>query len=99
MKRFLVILAVLALGACAGTPDVRATNALAVACDTYATLSDQVNPLIAQRKLSTDSVKRISAADNVVKPVCGSDSIVDPATAINVVLQGVDLLRAVKSTF
>jgi hypothetical protein len=94
----IAIIAFLALAACAGTPETRATNALAIACDSYATTLDQINPLIAQRKLSTANVERVVAANKLTNPVCKTDSVVDPEGAIGIVNQGIGLLTAVKNS-
>lgn len=96
MKRLLLILPVLGLAACAGTPQVRATNALSIACDAYATALDQLTPLRRDGKLSATVVGRVDAATKLVKPVCSSGSIVDPATAVTIVQSGIALLNAAK---
>jgi len=97
--KYLAIVALLALGACSGTAEVRATNALAISCDAFATALDQVTPLRKQGKISADNVKRVDAAIAVVTPVCSkSGAVVDPATAIGVVRQGIDLVNQVRST-
>ena len=97
MKPLLVV-GLLFLAACAGDAATRATNALAIACDSYATLLDQINPLIAQKKLSTDNVKRVVAANSMTNPVCKTDSVVNPETAVGIVNQGIGLLTAVKNS-
>lgn len=96
--KHLVIVALLVLSACAGTAEVRATNSLAIACDSFATALDQITPLRREGKVSADNVKRVDAAIAVVSPVCKSDSVVDPATAIGVVRQGIDLINQVKGS-
>lgn len=98
MKRFLVILAVLALSACAGSPETRGTNALAIACDTHATLLDQIVPLRKAGKISASNVARVDASITVVRPVCSKDAVVDPATAIGIVNSGIELLKSVKDS-
>ena len=97
--KYLAIVALLALGACAGTAEVRATNSLAIACDSFATALDQLTPLRKDGKISADNVKRVDSAIAVVSPVCKSDSVVDPATAVGVVRQGIDLINQVKGSF
>ena len=96
--KYLVIAALLVLGACAGTPEVRGTNALAIACDTHATLLDQLTPLRKAGKISASNVTRVDASIAVVKPVCAKDAVVDPATAIGLVNSGIELLKQVKSS-
>jgi hypothetical protein len=98
MKRYLVILAVLALAACAGDTATRATNALGIACDAHATLLEQVTPLRAAGKISASNVSRVDASIAVVRPVCSKDAVVDPATAINIVNSGIELLKSVKES-
>ena len=97
--KYLAIVALLALGACAGTAEVRATNSLAIACDSFATALDQLTPLRKDGKISADNVKRVDSAIAVVSPVCKSDSVVDPATAVGVVRQGIDLINQVRGSF
>jgi len=88
--------AVLLLGACAGELEVRATNALAIACDTYSVALDQLTPLKADGSLSEQNIARVDATNALVDPVCLPGSIVDPASAVIIVREGVDLLKAVK---
>jgi hypothetical protein len=97
MKRLIVIGLLLAMTACAGTAETRATNALAIACDSFATGLDQITPIRKAGKVSPDNVTRVDAAIRLVTPVCSSDAVVDPDTAIGVVREGIDLLKSVKS--
>ena len=96
MRKALLLL--LLLGGCAGTVDVRATNALAIACDTYATVLDQLTPMKAAGKLSAANIARVDTSNGYVKPLCGSGSVVDPATAINTVQQAIQLIVVLKGT-
>jgi hypothetical protein len=97
MTRYLIIGLLLAVGACAGTAETRATNALAIACDSFATGLDQITPIRKAGKVSPDNVNRVDAAIRLVTPVCSSNAVVDPDTAIGVVREGIDLLKNVKS--
>jgi len=94
MKRFFILPVMLALASCAGTADTRATSALAIACDTYATALDQLTP----RKASlSDTLKgRIDGANALVKPVCAKDAVIDPAVAVQTVQSGIALLNVIK---
>jgi hypothetical protein len=98
MKRYLIILAVLALGACAGTAETRATNALSIACSSYAVTLSSLSQYKKDGKLPSDWLTRIDAANALVDPVCLPGSIVDPATAIGVVNSGIGLLTQVKNS-
>ena len=100
MKRIIpLFLTAFILGACSGTAEVRATNSLAIACDSFATALDQVTPLRRAGKLSAENVKRVDSAIAVVTPVCSKDnSVVDPATAIGVVRSGIDLVNQVRGS-
>lgn len=95
--RIIAIVLLLTLGACAGTAEVRATNALAIACDSFATALNQITPLRKAGKISADNVSRVDAAISVVDPVCSTDAVVDPKTAIAVVQQGISLVNQVRS--
>ena len=94
MKRLLYILPVLAVTACAGTSQTRATNALAIACDGYATALEQATPF--KPKMSVDTVKRIDSANEKVAQVCKpgiSDAISD---AITLVEQATNLIKTAR---
>lgn len=94
--KYLLIAGMLALGACAGTVETRGTNALAIACDTYATVLDQLTPLRRENKIPDDMERRVNAANSAVDTVCLPGSPVDPADAIGTVREGIDLLKSVK---
>lgn len=97
--RYLLAFAPLALAACVGTPEVRATNALAIACDTYATALEQITPLRAAGSLSASQVARVSATNLLVDPACSTGSLLNPASAIQTVRAGIGLLNVVKGAF
>lgn len=92
----LALIAALALGACAGNLQTRGTVSLAIACDTYATVLDQITPHRAAGKLSAATVKRVSDANARVAPACDKGSIIEPAEAIATVERAIALLKAVK---
>jgi hypothetical protein len=90
----LIVLIGLFVQSCAGTPQTRATSGLAIACDTYASILDQITPRKAS--LSVDMVKRIDAANRIVAPACKSDSVIDPAQAVTIVQNGIGLLTVIE---
>lgn len=92
----LIIVAALALSACAGNLQTRSTAALAIACDTYASVLDQLTPHRAAGKLSPETVKRVSAANVSVAPACAKGSVIDPAEAIAIVERAIALLKTVR---
>jgi hypothetical protein len=94
MKPLSLILVAFVLAGCAGTPQVRATNALAIACSTYAVALDQLTPKKAS--LSASTVARVDAANALVKPACASDSKIDPAEAVSTVQSALTLLRTIR---
>jgi len=100
MKRYLVILAILGLAACAGDAATRATNSLAISCDTYATLLDQINPLIAKGTVPLPAAERVAATNKLVAKACSKEErVAEPAEVIGVVNSGIDLLKSVKGAF
>jgi uncharacterized lipoprotein YajG len=96
MKRILILAAVLFVAACAGDTGTRATASLAIACDTYATVLDQLTPHRRAGKLSAATVARVNAANDLVTPACADGSAIDPAYAVETVNSAIGLLRAVK---
>jgi hypothetical protein len=98
MKRLLLVCLVCFVGACAGSNQTRATNSLAIACDAYSTVLDQLTPLRAAGKLSASLVSKVNAVNEKVKPVCGTDSVVDPASAVTMVENAITLLKSVKES-
>lgn len=96
MKRYILILAVLAVAACAGDPATRATNALGVACDGFAVALDQLTPMKAAGKISTANIARVDSAKKAVDQACLPGAVIDPATAVDVVNQGIALLNQIR---
>jgi len=95
--KYLAIAAVLFVTACAGDPATRATSGLAIACDTYATILEQLTSY--KGKLSDTVVSRVDGANEMTAPACAVDSTMDPGKAINLVYTGIDLLKAAKGSF
>lgn len=95
MKRIALAL-VLLVAACAGDAQTRATTALAISCNSYATLLDQITPLRAQGKISAANVARVDASNNLTKIACAKGSTLDPAAAVESVERGIVLLTAIK---
>ncbi len=88
----------LILAGCAGGKEARATSALAIACDSFATVLDQLTPLREAGEISVKNIERVDATLRVVSPVCATGSSVDPAKVIGIVDRGVDMLKIVYST-
>ena len=99
MKRFLIALAVVGLLAgCAGSTETRATNALAIACDSHAKLLRELAPYKA--KMSKGTVLVVDRSRDLVRPVCSKESaVIDPKTAVGIVNSGITLLKDLKSKF
>ena len=95
MKQTFLAIA-LFLSACAGDAQTRATSALAISCNSYATLLDQITPLRAQGKISAVNVARVDASNNLTKIACAKGSTLDPAAAVETVERGIVLLTAIK---
>lgn len=83
-------LALLLMG-CAGTADTRATNAVAIACDSYATLLEGLTPYKAE--MTVAQAERVNATNLLVDPVCLPGSMIDPAAGVQTVREGIGLLR------
>ena len=97
MKTILVI-GLLVLASCAGTPEVRGTNALAIACSSYAVTLKSLAKYQKAGKLPADVTSKVDAANKLIDPVCLPGSIADPALAIGIVNSGIGLLNQVKSS-
>ena len=94
MKTLITVTLALFLASCAGTPQTRADVALAIACDSYATVLDQITPHKA--KLSAVAISRIDKTNRALKPACGSDAAMDPSDAVRIVENGIGFLKTVK---
>lgn len=84
------------LYACAGDAATRATATLAITCDTYAAMLEQLTPLRAAGELSDANIARVNAANKQVTPICGTGSALDPADAIDTVKAAIDLIAAAR---
>jgi hypothetical protein len=91
--RSLALALLLVLGACAGTAETRANNALAAACDSYATVLEQLVPFKAD--LTLTQIGRVDAANTIAAAPCASDSALDPAAAVGAVNAAIGLIQAV----
>ena len=94
--KHLAIIVLLFVSACAGDPGTRATSGLAIACDTYATLLEQLT--IYKGQLSASVVARIDSANKLTDPACSVGSAMNPGAAINLVYSGIELLKAAKGS-
>ena len=83
----------LVLAGCAGSAETRANNALAVACDSYATVLEQLVPFKAD--LTLTQVGRVDAANTIAAVPCSSGSAMDPAAAVGAVNAAIGLIKAV----
>lgn len=91
--RNLAIVLVLVLAGCAGSAETRATNALAAACDGYATALDQLVPFKAD--LTDSQIGRVDAANTIAAVPCSSGSTIDPAEGVGAVKAAINLINAV----
>lgn len=97
LSKIAILAGGLALAGCAGSTDTRSVNALAIACDTYATALEQVTPYKA--KMTANQIVRVDTANEVVGQACASDSTVDPREGVAVVSQGIALVQQIKEAF
>ena len=93
-KPIVLTLVLVGLAGCAGDAQTRATVALAAACESYATALDQLTPRKATMKLT--DIRKIAVMNEIVAPICRSDSPVDPAQVVGVVQSAVALINSVK---
>lgn len=93
-----VLLAAMVLAGCAGSAETRATNALAAACDSYATALGQLAERRAAGALSPDAVARVDRINETVDPLCLPGSSIDPAEAVGVVRSGLSILTSIKES-
>lgn len=87
------IAAGLLLAACAGDNQTKATNSLAIACETMATTLEQLAPR--RSVLSADAVSKINTAKGVTDNVCLPGSPFDPAVAVSVVQNAIAILKGI----
>ena len=92
--KHLILIAALGLAACAGSAETRAINALAAACDGYAT----VLSALADHKadLSASQIGMVDSANAAVDPLCLPGSVVGPAQAVGVVRDAIGILKSIK---
>jgi PBP1b-binding outer membrane lipoprotein LpoB len=94
LKRYIPIaIAALALAACAGSPQTKATNAVAVACDAY----QEVLSKAADNKarLSSGQIQTIDRVNKVTDAVCLPGSPIDPAASVAVVESAIKTVREI----
>ena len=90
----LACLAVISLlVACAGSPQTRATNSVAIACSTYAKALDKAADNKA--RLSPGQVETINKTNKVTDVICMPDSPIDPAAAVSVVQSAIKTVEGV----
>lgn len=93
MRKAIILAFLVALVGCAGDAQTRATASLAVSCEAYATALERVT--IKKPLLAKETVARVDAMNSIAKPICGSDSVVDPAAAVAVVQDIVKKLQLI----
>lgn len=93
MKRLLIIAMPLALVACAGTPQTRATNTVAIACASYAKALDKAADN--KSKLSAGQIETINKTNKATDVICMPDSPIDPAAAVAVVQSAIKTVEGI----
>ena len=90
----LAMMFALTLSACAGTNATRATNALGIVCNAYATALDK----LADRKkgLTVAMVEKVNTANRVVDPVCKPGSPFDPAAGVTIVENAIAIIEGIR---
>lgn len=84
----------LTLAACAGTDETRATNALGIACQSYAAALNALGDRKAT--LSRGQVDKINSLNKMTDPFCSSGSPFDPATGVAVVEKAIAIIKQLK---
>lgn len=92
--RHIALVALLCLAGCAGTPEVRAIDTVAVACGTIGQGEKELAPYVANNKLTDAQVALLVEVRNTTRPVCAKDSKVDPATVVDYVKAAAGQLTA-----
>lgn len=93
MKRLLIIALPLALAACAGTPQTKATNAVAIACDAYAEVLSKA--AANKSKLSSGQIHTIDKVNKATDAICLPDSPIDPAASVAVVESAIKTVKEI----
>lgn len=83
------------LAACAGSAETRATNALAIACDSYATTLGELADHREAGRLTETQIARVDSANALTEPICTADSVVDPASAVGTVRGALTILKGI----
>lgn len=91
---FAAMLLPLALSACAGTAETRATNALGIACQTYAAALNALGDRKAT--LSRGQIDKVNSVNKMTDPFCSSGSPFDPAAGVAVVEDAIRLIKQLK---
>jgi hypothetical protein len=89
--RYFAIIAFIFLIGCEGSAETRATNTLAIACDTYGEVLGQLVGI--KGSLTASQIETVDSTNQRVDVACSSDSAVDPAAAIGIVRSGVTILK------
>lgn len=94
MKRLLIVSVLsVVLVACAGSPQTKATNTVAIACATYAKALDKAADNKA--KLSPSQIATIDKTNKVTDVICLPDSPIDPAAAVSVVQSAIKTVEGI----
>lgn len=94
MKRLLIVSVLsVVLVACAGTPQTKATNTVAIACSAYAKALDKAADNKA--KLSGIQIATIDKTNKVTDVICLPDSPIDPAAAVSVVQSAIQTVEGI----
>jgi hypothetical protein len=89
--RYLAIIAFTILVGCAGSVETRATNTLAITCDTYSELLGQLVGI--KESLTASQIELVDATNQRVDVACSSDSVIDPAEAIGIARSGINIVK------
>jgi uncharacterized protein YcfL len=95
MKMLCLILATFTLVACQGDAQTRATSSLAIACESVASILDQLTPRRVAGQLSADAVSKVNSTKAVTDKACLPNSPFDPAKATAIVENAITILKGI----
>ncbi|MDW3204553.1 MAG: hypothetical protein R8L07_03340 [Alphaproteobacteria bacterium] len=92
-----IFLTLWALAGCAGDAGTRAVTSLAIACDSYATVLQQLTFLRSEGALDAAAIAAVDRANAIADPLCLPGSPVDPGSAADQVRGVVETLKGLRT--
>lgn len=92
-----IFLTLWALAGCAGDAGTRAVTSLAIACDSYATVLQQLTVLRGEGALDAAAIAAVDRANAIADPLCLPGSPIDPGSAADQVRDIVETLKGLRT--